>query len=196
MTATDDQAAALRAQLDGDYDEHRRLRAGLDARGAMGGYTALVTAAFIEAVDRRFGPWHRDDATVAAFISGVRSRFPGAEDEIDQATAERVVRKALGRGSVSDIDGPAIRRTEMLLLPVMVAGEQYSGEDLDRFLADARSFSTAEPAAARPPGGWLYLRHGSAARPSGDRCLAEKGARELAVQLFISYRSRVCRGRR
>ena len=138
MTATDDQAAALRAQLAGDYDEHRRLLAGLDSRGAMAGYTALVTAAFIEAVDRRFGPGHRDDAAVTAFISSVRSRFPGAEDEIDQATAERVVRKALGRGSVSDIDGPAIRRTEMLLLPVMVADEQYSGEDLDRFLAGAR----------------------------------------------------------
>ena len=138
MTATDDQAAALRAQLAGDYDEHRRLLAGLDARGALADYTALVTAAFIEAVDRRLGPWHRDDATVSAFISEVRSRFPGAEDEINPATAERVVRKALGRGSVSDIDGPAIRRTQMLLLSVMVADEHYSGEGLDLFLAAAR----------------------------------------------------------
>jgi len=138
MTVTDDQAAALRAQLAGDYDEHRRLLADLNSRGVLGGYTALVTAAFIEAVDRRFGPGHRDDAAVTAFIAGVRSRFPGADDEIDQDTAERVVRKALGRGSIGDIDGPAIRRVEMLLLPVMVADEQYSGEELDRFLAAAR----------------------------------------------------------
>jgi hypothetical protein len=60
MTVTDDQVAVLRAHLAGDYDEHRRLLAGLDSRGALGGYTALVTAAFVEAVDRRFGPAHRD----------------------------------------------------------------------------------------------------------------------------------------
>ncbi len=138
MTVTDDQVAALRAQLAGDYDEHRRLLAGLDARGALTGYTALVTAAFVEAVDRRLGPGHRDDAAVAAFVGDVRSRYPGADDEIDPATAERVIRKALGRGSISDIDGPAIRRTERLLLPLMVADEQYSGEELDRFLAGAR----------------------------------------------------------
>lgn len=138
MTATDDQVAALRAQLAGDYDVHRRLLADLNSRGALAGYTALVTAAFIEAVDRRFGPGRRDDAAVTAFISDVRSRFPGADGEIDQSAAERIVRKALGRGSVSDIDGPAIRRTEMLLLPVMVADEHYSDEELDRFLASVR----------------------------------------------------------
>jgi len=49
MTATDDQAAALRAQLAGDHEEHRRLLAGLNSRGALAGYTAVVTAAFIEA---------------------------------------------------------------------------------------------------------------------------------------------------
>jgi hypothetical protein len=134
----DDQVAVLRAQLAGDYDEHRRLLADLNSRGALGGYTALVTAAFIEAVDRRFGPGHQDDAAVTAFISDLRSRFPGADGEIDQAAAERIVRKALGRGSISDISGPTIRRIERLLLPVMVADEQYSGEELDRFLAGAR----------------------------------------------------------
>jgi len=105
---------------------------------ALGGYTSVVTAAFIEAVDRRLGTEHRDDAAVAAFIGGVRSRFPGADEEIDPAAAERVVRKALGRGSVSDIDGPAIRHIERLLLPLMVADAHYSDEDLDRFLASAR----------------------------------------------------------
>jgi hypothetical protein len=138
MSVTDDQVAALRAQLAGDYDEHRRLLAGLNQRGALSGYTALVTAAFIEAVDRRFGPGHRDDAAVIEFVGDVRSRFPGADDEIDPAAAERVVRKALGRGSVSDLDGPTIRRTETLLLPLIVAGERLTGEELDRFLAKAR----------------------------------------------------------
>ncbi len=139
MSVTDDQVAALRAQLAGDYDEHRRLLADLNQRAALSGYTALVTAAFIEAVDRRFGPGHSDDAAVIEFIGDVRSRFPGADDEIDPAAAERVVRKALGRGSISDLDGPTIRRTERLLLPLIVAGERLTGEELDRFLASART---------------------------------------------------------
>src|ERR1700730_3326172 len=137
MSVTDDQVAALRAQLTGDYDEHRRLLADLNQRGALSGYTALVTAAFIEAVDRRFGPVHRDDAAVIEFIGDVRSRFPGADDEIDPAAAARVVATALGRGSISDLDGPTIRRTETLLLPLIVADEQLTGEELDRFLASA-----------------------------------------------------------
>src|SRR5258707_15713490 len=91
-----------------------------------------------ECVDRRFGPEHRDDAAVAAFTGDVRSRFPGADEELDPAAAERVVRKALGRGSISDMEGPAIRRIERLLLPLMVADTHYSDEDLDRFLAGAR----------------------------------------------------------
>jgi hypothetical protein len=138
MSVTDDQVATLRAQLAGDYGEHRRLLANLDSRGALPGYTALVTAAFIEAVDRRFGPERSDDAAVIEFIGDVRSRFPGADDEIDPAAAERVVRKALGRGSVSDLDGTTIRRIERLLLPVMVADERLGDEELDRFLANAR----------------------------------------------------------
>jgi hypothetical protein len=137
MSGADDRVAALRAQLAGDYDEHRRLLADLDSRGALSGYTALVTAAFIEAVDRRFQPGQRDDAAVIAYVGDVRSRYPDA-DEIDPATAERVISKALGRGSISDIDGPGIRRAERLLLPLMVADELLSGEELDRFLAAAR----------------------------------------------------------
>jgi hypothetical protein len=137
MTVTDEQLAALRAQLAGDYDEHRRIIADLDSRRALGGYTALVTAAFVEVADRRFGPGRRDDAAVTAFVSDVRSHYPGAEDEIDQTAAERVIRKALGRGSISDIDGPTIRSIERLLLPLMVAEEQLSVEEVDRLLASA-----------------------------------------------------------
>jgi hypothetical protein len=139
MSVTDDQAAALRAQLSGDNDKHRRLLADLDARGALGGYTALVTAAFIEAVDRRFPPGHRNDAAVVEYIGEVRSRYPGADDDIDPTTAERVIQRALGRGSLGDLDGPAIRRAERLLLPLLLADEQLSDGELDHFLASART---------------------------------------------------------
>lgn len=138
MPATDEQIAALHAQLSGSHDEHRRIIAELDSRGALAGYTAVVTAAFIEAVDRRFGPHGVDDAAVIEFVGEVRSRFPGADEEIDPLAAERVVRKALGRGSISDLDGATIRRIEALLLPVLVADEHLDDQGLNQFLAAAR----------------------------------------------------------
>jgi hypothetical protein len=138
VTVTEEQIGALRAQLIGDFDGYRRTLADLDSRGALAGYTALITAAFIEAVDLRFGPDQRDDAAVVRFIGDIRSRFPGTDNEIDPAAAERVVRKALGRGSISDMSGAVIRHTERLLLPLIVAELELDPEDVDRLLAGAR----------------------------------------------------------
>jgi hypothetical protein len=139
MTVTDDQVAALRAQLAGDHEEYRHLLASLHARDELGGYTALITAAFIEAADRRFGAAGRsDDAGVGVFVDDVRARFPGADSEIDPITAERVIQHTIGRGSVSDVDGAAIRRIERLLLPLLVAEEHLSEQELDQFLTSAR----------------------------------------------------------
>jgi hypothetical protein len=56
---------------------------------------------------------------VIAYVGDMRSRYPGADDEIDPGVAERVIGKALGRGSVGDITGPAIGRAERLLLPLL-----------------------------------------------------------------------------
>jgi hypothetical protein len=55
MTVVDEQAAALRALLTGDAAENRRLGAEVRRDGSGAGYSALVNAAFFEAVDRRFG---------------------------------------------------------------------------------------------------------------------------------------------
>jgi hypothetical protein len=64
----------------------------------------------------------------------MRSRYPGADDEIDPGVAERAIGKALGRGSVGDITGPAIGRAERLLLPLLVAEENLSGAERCQFL--------------------------------------------------------------
>jgi hypothetical protein len=138
VPATDDQIATLRAQLTGDYDGHRRWLADLDSRGELGGYTAVVTATFIEAVDRKFGPHTTSDAPVVAFVADIRSRFPAADDEIDPVVAERVLSKALGRGSISNVDGPTIRRMETLLLPLLVTDLGLDPDGVDQLLAGAR----------------------------------------------------------
>ncbi|GAA4983517.1 hypothetical protein [Actinopolymorpha pittospori] len=85
MTAdavTAEQVAALRALLAGDLEEHVRLRDQLDREAAATGYTALLAAAFFEAVDRRFGQ-DGASADMAAFVSDVRSRTTAAAESID-----------------------------------------------------------------------------------------------------------------
>lgn len=138
MQVTDDQIAALRAQLTGDYDEHRRLLGVLNSAGELRGYTAVVTAAFIEAVDRKFTGPAANDAAIISFVGQIRSRFTGADEEIDPSAAERVIQKARGQGSISDIDATTIRKTEALLLPLMVADLGLDSAGVDRLLADAR----------------------------------------------------------
>jgi hypothetical protein len=138
MPVTDDQLAALRAQLAGNHEEHKRLIGSLNAENGLTGYTALVTAGFIEAVDRRFAPAAEDEAAVVEFIGDVRSRFEGADEEIDPLAAERIILKALGKGSISDLSGATIRHIERLLLAILVADEGLDDEGLDRFLAEAR----------------------------------------------------------
>jgi hypothetical protein len=97
---TDEQTAALRALLVDDMDTHHLLF----ARPGVGkaGYTALVTAAFCEAAERRFGARH-DAADLAGFVADVRSRSNRLASDIDPLIAERVIRAVFGSGSVGDL---------------------------------------------------------------------------------------------
>jgi hypothetical protein len=73
MPVTDQQVAAMRAQLTGDLEEHKGLLAALDSRADGQGYSALLTAAFHNAVDLRFT---RDSTLreVTSFVAATRSR--------------------------------------------------------------------------------------------------------------------------
>ena len=51
---SDLQVATLRAQLAGDFEEHKRLLAEFDEKSDARPYVTLTNAAFFEAVDRRF----------------------------------------------------------------------------------------------------------------------------------------------
>jgi hypothetical protein len=138
MPVTDDQLAALRAQLAGNYAEHKRRLVSLNAENGLDGYTALITAAFVEAVERRFGQGVVDEAAVVEFVGDVRSRFERADEEIDPLAAERIILKARGKGSITDLSGATIRHIERLLLAILVDDEGFNGGELDRFLAEAR----------------------------------------------------------
>jgi hypothetical protein len=140
MAVTDEQVATLQAQLAGDVDEHRRLLERLDPVAARTGYTALITAAFFQAVDRRFVRNGRtvDDSEIIQFVGSLRARSKEAGESIDPVAAERLIKHSLGHGSITDLDGKTVLATRMLMLAGLVADEQFNAASLDSFLAEAR----------------------------------------------------------
>lgn len=139
MTVTDDQVAALRAQLRGDRSEHERLFAGL-SKSDSDGYTILIGAAFVVAAERRFRP-NGTAADVIRFVADVRSETPVAAERIDPKIGERLTLCALTGESIDDIDADTAIVTELLLLVSMVASENFQSADLDRFLEEARALA-------------------------------------------------------
>ena len=138
MPVTAEQTAALRALLVDDMDTHHALYARLGA--AKVGYTALVTAAFCEAAERRFGARH-DAADVIEFVADVRSRSDRLASEIDPLIAERVLRAVFGDGSLGDLSDAAVAGTQIVLLGALVADEHFDDAGLDGFLARSRKLA-------------------------------------------------------
>jgi hypothetical protein len=137
MPVDNDQLATLRAYLRGDFDAHRRLFRQLDPTHARVAYPALVTAAFCEAVERRFA----QDGTakdVIEFVGEVRSRHLKNPDEIDSRIAERVILSIFADEGVGDIDAKVKYRTQLILLLPLIDDEQLDDVGLDKFLGDAR----------------------------------------------------------
>jgi hypothetical protein len=140
MTVTDRQVATLRAQLAGQLDEHKELFRQLDWSAEGTAYTALIDAGFFKATDRRFAEG-ATAADVIEYVGDVRSRFDEAAEAIDPNTAERLILKVLGRGSVADLDAQAAFRARHFLLAALIADEQLDDTGLDEFLAQARKLA-------------------------------------------------------
>jgi hypothetical protein len=137
MPVTDDQVAALRAYLAGDFGTHKQLHRQLDPVAAGTGYTALIAAAFFEAVDRRFTK-NGTDADVVKFVASVRTRSERLADELDPHIAERIIRHSLGSGSIADLDDETVIRAQIVLLAGLISDEKLDDAELDEFVATAR----------------------------------------------------------
>jgi hypothetical protein len=140
MPVSDDQVAALRALLVDDIDRHRQLFGQLDRAEARKGYPALVTAAFGEAVERRFGQ-HYQPADIVSFVADVRSRSDRLAGELDPDVSERVINAVLGHGSARDLDKEAVTRAKLVLLGGLVADARLDDAGLDDFLVAARKLA-------------------------------------------------------
>jgi len=140
MPVTDEQANTLRTLLAGEFEEYRRLLGQLSRESAQSGYAALITAAFFEAVDRRFVEDEKiaESGEVIEYVSTVRARSENAAEQIDPQTAERLIQHSLGEGSIDDIDSDTRFGTEFILLAALVADEELDAAGLDAFLSEAR----------------------------------------------------------
>jgi hypothetical protein len=140
MPVTDDQVAVLRALLVDDMDSYRQLFGQLDRAEAKRGYPALVTAAFGEAVERRFGQ-HYQPADIVSFVADVRARSDRLARELDPDVSERVINAVLGHRSARDLDREAVTRAKLVLLGGLVADARLDDAGLDDLLAAARKLA-------------------------------------------------------
>jgi hypothetical protein len=140
MAVTDGQVAALRALLTGNVSENRRLLGLFDRRTDRIGYSALVNAAFYEAVGRRFGK-SSPPTDVIEYVADVRSRSDDLADKMDPSVGERLIREVLTGDTTDDIDSRTSARAELFLLAALVADEGFGGAELDHFLARVRKMA-------------------------------------------------------
>lgn len=140
MPVTADQVATLKAYLTGDFDRHKRLFGQLDRTAAQTGYTALLTAAFFEAVDRRFAQNGRT-ADVVEFVADVRARHLKDADEIDPRAAERLILAIFSDEEVDDLDTETKVSAQIILLYALITDARLDDAGLDGFLAEARKLA-------------------------------------------------------
>jgi hypothetical protein len=140
MAVTGDQVATLRAYLSGDFDEHDRLHARLDPVAARTGYSALISAGFVLAVERRFD---RDtpDAGVIAFVDRLRARSTEIAASIDPRVAERLIRAVYTDEQIDDLDSEMRLTTQFLLMTALIVEDRLDQSGLEKFLAEARELA-------------------------------------------------------
>jgi hypothetical protein len=132
MPVTDDEVAALRAHLQGNQALQQELYERVTPT-----YSTLVAAAFLEAVNRRFGA--RDSAAeVIEYVADVRARSPKLGQQIDPNAAERVIRRVLTDVDVSDISSRVKGQIYIVFLVAMVSDAEYDDDQLEAFLTVAR----------------------------------------------------------
>src|SRR5690242_3987632 len=119
MPISDEQVAALRAFLAGDFETHQRLHGQLDPIPAQTGYTALIAGAFFEAVDRRFSR-KETDSDVVEFVGSIRARSERLAEKLDPQIAERLIRHSLGQGSIADLDDETVVQNQIVLLSGLI----------------------------------------------------------------------------
>jgi hypothetical protein len=133
VVITPQPVAALRAQLSGNSSEHQRLVREFGGRDDRVAYSALVHAAFLEAVGRRFTK-QSQASDVIEYVADVRSREGAISTAVDPRVGEQLILEALGRGTTEGIDSKTSSTAMLFLLTALVADERLDSAGLEQFI--------------------------------------------------------------
>lgn len=146
MRITDNQTAALQAQLAGRFDEYKQMLNDMSKEEADVGYATLVAAAFFNAVRQRFivDGKAAGDVEVIEFVRDARGRTTNATEIIVPDIAELLINLSIGKVSPEakkDVDDNASFKIKALLLTMLIADENFSEAELAAFIAEARELA-------------------------------------------------------
>lgn len=128
---------ALRAFLTEDFDEYKRQLDEVRRRGETKGYGLLLSCAFIEAVERRFGEQHtRSD--IIEFVGEFRATYEHLGRQVDPEVGENLILTSIGDEDLKqDVDGETRAAAQTALLLGVVRDLELSADDVDSLLNDA-----------------------------------------------------------
>lgn len=143
MTVTDDHVDTLEAQLTGRTEEHRRRLDQLDPGEASRGYSALVAAGLLLAIERRFikNGKYLPRTEVIDYVATLRASSQVAANALDPQIAERIILFGMEQGDIDDIDDNTVLGHQMFLLAAMVSDANLDADELGAFLAEAREIA-------------------------------------------------------
>lgn len=136
MPEGDKQVTTLRALLTGDFDQYKQLVQSLDIAESRD-FLRLVSAAFLEIADRKFGTDGAETAVVE-WIGKIRSESATAAQAFDPVISEQVILFALGKSEAKDLSGKQLRDAELLLLPALADDQGLDSAGVDDLLGTAR----------------------------------------------------------
>lgn len=135
MEVGDEHVAALRAMLRNELEAYKRLYSVAIEKS----FGMLLAAAFVQAVERRFGE-RRSVNDIIRYVAAARARQGNAADQIDPLAAERLIRAALGETSaVAGMDEDLHAGTQVAVLDELVTDEHFDDAGLEEFLARSRA---------------------------------------------------------
>lgn len=139
MHVTSEHVSTLRAYLQHDVPLFQQRRQQIDPSTRLG-FSALLSCAFVEAVERHFAE-DNGNAAIVEYVGDVRSRYNGFDELLDPTTTERVIAGVFTKDFLSDIDQKAQAETEFTLLWALIEDARLDEAGLDRYLEDARKFA-------------------------------------------------------
>lgn len=142
MAVTDETVAAFRAYLSGDTEQwERRTDELVRTPETSRSYFALLTASFVEAVERRLGEGATRDEIIA-FVADLRAREDEYAGRLDADATERVIATVFDDDvTTGDIPRDQTIGIRIGVTAIIIGDEELDAAGLEEFLDRARALA-------------------------------------------------------